>query len=244
MMRRRRGFIGLGMGTRARPPVMPAIYRDLIAYYRMEGGGADATGRGNDLAEQNGASYAAGKVGSGLSLVGASSQYLARNNVTDLGNLTSFWVSAWVNPGVLGINNSIVYTVKADGSSAASILTGINSLGAAFNQVRRSDGTLVLCESPTGTSPVGDGNWHLTDFALDGSTRTLYTYVDTVLLKTADLGGSIWQEASPKLYLGMNRALNEPWDGLLDEVGIWRRVPTAADLAARYAGGAGRSLYP
>ncbi len=239
--RRRRGFVGLGIGVKARPPVLPAIYNGLAAYYKFENTDwLDSTGRGNSLTGSGGPTVAAGKVGNGVALAAASTQYLSRAALTDIANLSSFWISAWVNAASLPANRSIAYTIKGDNSIAYQTL-GVNSGGAVFFQPRRADNTTVTCLTATGV--ITTSAWYLVDAFVNGATQTAEIYVNGASAATTSLGQGLWQEASPKLIIGATRVFSELWDGTIDEVGYWTRVPTAAELAARYAAGAGLGLY-
>jgi len=96
----------------------------------------------------------------------------------------------------------------------------------------------------TGATDVTDGNWHhlvaISD--ADGATFGTAIYVD------GNLDGQIAGNAAvaangSRVIIGDNPgARGRYWNGAIDDVAIWNRVLTEAEISALYAGGAGKPV--
>ncbi len=92
-----------------------------------------------------------------------------------------------------------------------------------------------------GSRPGGDGNWHHVVATTAGSSTALY--VDGVLRSTGGTG-TIQDNGSNQLCIGCNPdAGNRVWNGQIDDIGMWNRALSLAEVQEIYnAGLAGTSL--
>jgi hypothetical protein len=84
--------------------------------------------------------------------------------------------------------------------------------------------------------PVNDGHWHHVAVTWDGSTMRMY--LDGLLRETVPFDGEVISNDLP-LHLGYEpRTGHSPLNGLLDEVSIYKRALSAAEIAAIASAGA------
>jgi hypothetical protein len=157
-------------------------------------------------------------------------------NAAQLGaNLANgFTISAWVNPRSLGESNGGRVLDKSDSTSAGNGFR-VGMVSAASFGLRLNAGT--ACKAANNATPVG--TWtHILVTVTAGQLSNFY--VNGVLSGTAnqDLVQtiSIITTTNP-LRIG-NRAYDtgSTFDGAIRHVKMWKRVLTAAEIAADYAG--------
>lgn len=93
------------------------------------------------------------------------------------------------------------------------------------------------------TGAYTDGNWH--HFALTRTGTTLTLYVDGAVADSTITGEAI--DASTGAAIGAatsGMAYSQPWQGLVDEVSIYNRSISAADVAAIHAAGSAGKCAP
>jgi hypothetical protein len=105
--------------------------------------------------------------------------------------------------------------------------------------------------SPSGVLPVFSvgsaggivtGTWYNVIAWHDAVNNQLGISVNNVATTVAHSGGVRAGNAEVRIGSGETGG-NEEWDGLIDEVGVWKRVLTAAERTQLYNGGAGIT-YP
>ena len=107
---------------------------DLVAYFPFEGTVADSKNSLTGGALAGGAGFTAGKKGQAYQ--GTTTGYASYTNSGDLGTLTSYTVSMWINTQKHGGGAQSVFTVtKADGSFWGNFFMLIEGAGAADNML-------------------------------------------------------------------------------------------------------------
>jgi hypothetical protein len=186
----------------------------LLAYYRFDGSLADASGNGQTLTALSGPAYIPGVLGQG-----ASEMSLTRAAVAGVGSACS--LSAWFKVGedgashVLGFGN-LGFSVELD----ANLTDGSNVFGLIDDPSLPFDVSLVQGDK-IHVVFVTDGAG--SEFYVNGVSRGTSPTVPSVDLSAAafTLGGN----AGPATAT--------------DEVGVWDRALTAAEVLLLYDGGAG-----
>ena len=198
-----------------------------------EGSGAtaaDSSGMGND-GTVNGATWAGGTIGGALSFDGTS-DYVAIPNESDYDCAGAVSVCAWI---------------KADPSMGA--WKGAVTKSDNMNLQRYNDTAKIVWQT-NGTSQyqlqsasdVIDDQWHHVVGTYDGADKKLY--VDGVLDATAACTGSIDTTDEP-VEIGRNSHHDSYyWKGLIDDVRIYNRAITPAEVAALHAAGGGTPPPP
>jgi hypothetical protein len=208
---------------------------DLEAYYKFNNDGLDASGNGLDLTFTGTEAYATGKFGNGYDLPGNEANYAARavnDTVLDFpGAKATFSISAWVNPTTL--------------TAAAGFQSVVEKVNAAlgWGVIVLNDGSVQFAAggaglATTATGVVTTGSFQHILVVNDGTTTKIY--VDgTEEASAASITNNITTEP---LRIGDRATSNSPWDGVIDEVAIWSRALTAAEITELYNSGSGLEL--
>jgi hypothetical protein len=212
----------------ARPPGASSLLTGLAAYYPFETLTLDATGHGNNLTNTNGVTQAAGKVGQAASFVAANSQQLQIASNLPL-QINGDWTWAgWFKPATLsGVYQNLFYA-----PNVRVFLSGTTSQLAADDL------------SHGGVSPgptLSPGTWYFGWVQWDSATMMFRASVNNGT-QASNAPGSPLSSGASFVHMGDNGSGNY-YGGLLDEVGVWNRKLTPAEMAALYNGGAGVT-YP
>ena len=206
----------------------------LRAYYPFNGNANDESGNRNN-GTPNGIDWLTSQLGTSAQFDGDRSllQYI---NCGNLAIPEQFTYSAWIKKDGFNIDNDAMsILVKRDGVSLSNILWFV---------LDNASGKLVWEQGfggSTGESLYGvtdlsaDNNWHLVTIVYDGSERRLYL--------DANLEGTKSENRAPtqfdaNLYIGLEKDnSNGPqraWKGLIDNVRIYNRALTAAEIQNLY----------
>jgi hypothetical protein len=187
---------------------------------------------------------AAGKFGSGLSLTSPSSTAgtyvgLPSSNTGDLASITNaVSVSLWANVSSsnTGANNSF-YDSSADGFVLFGTAAGISfkvTNGVTTSQNVRATSTGVNVFNTATNTP---GFVHIVG-TYDGATTAIWINGTKFAGQSAAYPSLRTQVAN----LGADTAANTLMTGVLDDVGVWNRALTDAEIAYLYNGGVGNPI--
>jgi uncharacterized repeat protein (TIGR02543 family) len=217
-----------------------ALPADLVAWWRAE----PATGNvvPDMIGDHDGAffsgntatvpAYTDGKVGSAFAFDGT--LYVQVPDAAEL-HLPELTAEAWIFPAVLSGDQTII-AHGSDASTNPTWLMGVN------------DGTPRFVIGQAGaissTSPIPLNQWTHMAISFDGETRQLYVNGEQVASVKREIA-LLYGSAVP-LTIGSNRARNassQLFNGRVDEVSLYRRALTAAEiLSVVDAGPAGKSI--
>jgi hypothetical protein len=196
------------------------------AYWRFdEGSGTvagDATGHGNTGALQNGAGWTAGIRGTAVSLDGVDDYVSIANSF----RLTSanFTLDAWIkgDPGMEQFGRIL------DSGYATGFALGRNGGGRQVLFEFRGSPYLIS------NADAIDNNWHHVAVVKSGGTATLY--VDGAVQASVAVNAEAPTNTLP-LFIGYNpgEGTRGHWKGQLDEVRIYDRALSAAEVQANYS---------
>ena len=149
--------------------------------------------------------------------------------------------------------------MKSEGLTVGQTIIGKDNGGSnrSYQLYLNSNGYLLATYFLAGTlssnsriySPItGDGNWHFIVMWYDTTSRTLNLRLDNAagLGETGTATGtSTLPSTLIDFQIGARQfgGAQDYFDGLIDEVGFWRRVLTPAERTTLYNGGAGLT-YP
>lgn len=198
----------------------------------------DETDNNNDLTDNNTVTYSAThQEGSySASFDKANSEYLSRAYASVTFNNKEDWsFVGWVYLGRVDQNLGILNF--GDNNDGIQILYLHNN--DVFRITRMGDGTHRISDLDWGTTVDAVGWYHL-GITLDGSTGNIELY-----LNGSDDGGSAGtsltklynDDASEDFKLGYEKAGSAYFYGYMDEVAIFDRVLTAAEVSSIYSGG-------
>jgi hypothetical protein len=194
----------------------------------------DSSGSGNTATLQAGASWTAGRVGANaLNLTGASNSFVsAPAPVID--SSRSYSVAAWVRPSNLAAAHQTF--VAIDGNVISPFYLQIAS-GQYVFALRHTDSTSAALTTATGVAATV-GVWTHLVAVHDDTANTVSLYVDGTLRSTVAFN-SPWK-ANGATTVGRARWNSSPVDffsGAIDDVHLYDRALTAAEVAQRFSGG-------
>lgn len=206
----------------------------LAAFWKLDeasGTRVDAVGTSH-LSDNNTVTQAAGKGGNAAQFVAANSEYLscASNALVQTGDI-DFSLAGWVYHDTLpGLQT---YVARSQG-------------GAQEYHLRSNSGSLNF-QVLSGTTLVGSishgsalsaATWYFWCAYHDSVNNLVGLSINAGVPATAATTGPMATQNIP-ITLGARGALDNFLNGRLDNVGLWRRVLTAAERTRLYNGGAG-----
>jgi len=202
----------------------------LRGYWRLDGSGTDAAGP-EDLTAVGGVTYAAGKIGSAADISGAGAGRLTRSALGSGYDVTGggFTFECWVNVRSLafGIDPRIAFA----GSTGASYWEiHVCDEGCTTGTARLRLVTPSTTTELQSNANINNAAWHHLAATYDGSKLRLY--VDGVLDDSLAQGGISIPTSGGTLSLGARPAGENQFDGLIDDVRIWARARTQAEIQA------------
>jgi len=218
----------LGLGV----PAQAGLTDGLVAYFSFEDGsnlGLDNTGNGNDGTAAGDPVGVVGKVGNGVEFDGAG-DWFALANEANFDLPTAMTVAVWIQP---------TWTTSWQGVVA-------KGEGGRWRLARDGGGTDVKFSGNTGNVDgnvaVNDGAWHLVVATFDGANTTASMYIDDLAVRTT-VSGATQENGDKQVMIGNNPdSTGRAFNGLMDEVGIWDRALSAAEVAQLWNGGAGNDV--
>ncbi|MGP3913809.1 LamG-like jellyroll fold domain-containing protein [Nonomuraea sp. 10N515B] len=210
----------------------------LVAAYGMnEGSGtsvADSSGQ-NNTGTGTGTGWADGKYGKALSFNGSTS-WVTVQDAASLRLTTGMTLSAWVNPATLSSWRPIVG--KELSSDAVSYTLYASNSSAPSGWVQTDP---VTHSTVNGTSPLPVNTWSHVALTYDGTALRLF--VNGQQVGQTALSGSLYDDGSP-LRIGGNAAWGEFFSGLIDEVRVYNRAQTTAEIQTDMNSPVGGSTTP
>jgi Concanavalin A-like lectin/glucanases superfamily/Thrombospondin type 3 repeat len=194
-------------------------------YWPFDGSGADLSGGGRDLTLFGGVGFASGLFGQALDLHNNGSQFAARpidDAIYDFG-ANDFTVQVWVN-----FNNTFREQTLIEKFSGAAgpdwTLTKLDGNALHFFALP----AIVLTSAPLS---ISSGMWHHIVVRREGT--TLQVFYDGSAVAQGSSTGAISDTGMP-LLVGKRNQLdgrNFAVDGRIDEVAIWSRALSEAEIA-------------
>lgn len=214
----------------------------LVAYWRLDeasGTRVDATGRGNDLTDNNTVTQAAGKVGNAAQFAAANSEYLSLADNADLsmGGDTPFTLAAWCNPATTGGDRGLI--TKSSNPGVREYQVRMNNT-ARFQFVASADGAATAVASQNVAWALL--TWHLVMAWHDPDLNTINTQIDNGVITSATLAGGVFDDTNTFCIGATNSGASLFWDGLIGPAGVWKRLLTPAERAYIWNSGRGRYL--
>ena len=203
----------------------------LVAYWKLDetsGTRNDSVGS-NHLTDNNTVTSAAGKISNAASFDSANLEYLsiADNADVRVGGI-DFSMSFWMNPGSLDVFRAILG--KRSGAGQDWNLQIYPDDDAVHFEV---GGASLLTSGTTLTAST----WYHTIIYRDSVNNNYCIVINDGTPSTANNATEITDSAAP-FEIGRTLATNY-YSGLIDEVGLWKRVLSASEITQLYNGGAG-----
>jgi hypothetical protein len=215
-----------------------------VALYQAEGNANDTSGNSHNGTIHGGVTFTSGKSGQAFSFAGNVGDYVEVPNAAALEPAANLTVDMWVKgPAPAG------YLLAKGQGDASGASYAFYTLHDGLQFYVHVGGGFTL--SPDAGPGIWDNNWHHIAGTYDGSVVRLYVDGVQVGSGTASAGTIAYAasdaNASHDLFIG-NYALttfypggNFPFKGQIDDVGVYNRTLSGAEIAAIYsAGSAGK----
>lgn len=240
--------------VRRRPIVAGAtepLLTGLVAYWALEeasGTRVDATGRGNDLADNNTVTQTTGKVGNAALFTAANSEYLSHADNADLSMGDIDWTFVfWVNLVTDCPPNGFMVIAKDVDTPANSRDYTVDIQDDTGNNIARhyinGGGTALVAATTFGD--IATGTWRMGVVKHNASADTLTISIDNGAADSDPTTGIVPQDSGAEFRMGARAfATFEGYmNGGIDEVGMWKRSLSAGEITRLWNSGAGCS-YP
>jgi hypothetical protein len=195
---------------------------NLLAYWPLDGNYYDVTGHGYDATAGSSVFFDSGHIGQSAYFNGSNyTSYLDCQNSENMDLDTGTTISAWIKSS------------GADDQWASVVTKGVN----AWRLIRNSSSDAISFHfnaagggeyQANGSTSVFDGQWHHLMGVYDGN--SVYLYVDGDLDTTTPAGAV--NTSNDPVYIGsrVNNTSNRNWIGNIDEVRIYNRALSEAEL--------------
>jgi hypothetical protein len=226
-----------GGGGAVAPP--SPLLTGLVAYWKLDeasGSRADSSGNGSTLSLAAGAVPSrVGRVGNGADFVPGNWLTCASNPNIVMGDI-DFTIAGWLWFDTLASQNPLE---KNDGTYIDYVIYGTPA--GEYGAIVASPSGSVLIQTPPG---VAANTWHFVVLQHDATTHTLSLSRDNgVGSASASTAGKPPYVTTGSLTIGAGRGGGYGFDGIIDEIGIWKRLLTPAEITQLYNGGVGLT-YP
>ena len=207
---------------------------------------ADSSGNGDDGSLVGGATWVAAKVDNGISLDGAG-QYVAVADSPRLRLSGSWTVTTWLQMSALpatGAMYTVLAKTDASGNETYSLRVdnnygqfGVTAPGSFVVQFAGATGGDVY--ALTTPAAIETGRWYWLVGSWDTSSSSLALYLDGEPAASVTNATTTPTTAGGQDFLIGDNAghLGQDFHGILDEVRIYDRALTAAEIASLYAAG-------
>jgi hypothetical protein len=208
----------------------------MVAWWRAETNGEDFVGSNDGVL--SGVTFANGKVGQAFNFSAANQNIaLPASSSLNVGAGAGFAIACWINPANNAVPYPLIEWTTAGGVIGPRLWLNVNHLG------QGGPGTLsfsftdssphFLASSPNLISP---GTWHHAAMTYDKPAGMCRLYLNGVEVASRNVG-SITAATNTPMILGFRPG----WDsypGMLDEVALFSRTLSAAEIQAIHAAGA------
>lgn len=226
------------------PAAPSSLLTSLVAYWKLDeasGSRFDSTANGSTLTDNNTVTQVVGKVAFAAQFTAANSESLsaADNAALSMGDI-GFTIACWAFLDSVTARRAFV--LKAAGSANTSEYMLRTSGTGAAALVTFSVGNGVASGAVSSVAPLVAGQWYFLAGRYDSVNDLVRLRVDTTDLTPVSYAGGSFDSANT-FTLGRWIAGGDFMDGAIDEVGIWKRHLTDAELTTLRNGGNGVT-YP
>lgn len=211
----------------------------LVSYWELEeasGTRMDSHGS-NDLTDNNTVGQGTGIQGNCADLESANSEYLdisdGSQSGLDLGGDMAF--SFWFNAESFPATSHGVISKWLNNTSTSSAY--FVALGATYIELQLQNGTSTTSLDKATT--FSTATWYHVVINYDISAGTVEFFVNGSSIGTASGGPASINNGNESFKIGVLRTGIWPFDGLIDEVGVWSKVLTSTEVTDLYNSGAG-----
>ncbi|MBP7050760.1 MAG: discoidin domain-containing protein [Phycisphaerae bacterium] len=206
-------------------PVDPGT-TGLVAWYKFDGDAKDSAGSHHGVATGS-PGYTTGKVGQALNMT-SDAQYVLVPYSADLA-MSTFTVAAWVNVADLDALRAILGTRIGGDYTFDFKVTSASVHSDVGNGTAWLNSNIFVYEDQGGLCDIGV--WYYLATVVDDVTDTAKTYINGALAQTATFSGTpMFMQSGQSLGIGYCSS-GEYMHGQLDEVRIYNRALSDAEMA-------------
>lgn len=222
-----------------------ALTDQLVSYWKADessGNMADSVGS-NTLTNNGTATFATGKINNGVDLESGSTQYMSITDAAQTGldlTGTNFSFNFWAKPE----------SQPSAGTQRALIAKFQPAAGERQYQTYyyEDGGVFYLGIQITTTSggvaqTLSNATWYMITYVFDDTANSCEVFVNGSSIGTISGLTSAVTDSGQEFRLGYSNGGAGLWDGMFDEIGVWNRKLTGAEVTSLYNGGNGLA-YP
>lgn len=200
----------------------------LLVYYPFNGNADDKSGNGNKVTV-NGASFKSGACGRARHFDGTD-DYIEIADSPTLNPDTQITIEAWVKPDFTstGASGRAILSKGATSNTAPEYVLAVDSAMHFYFSMSDAAGEQYPVTAPTTPYQLHPGTWYHVAGTYDGAMARLY--INGVLTDRRPANLPITDSTLP-LYLGrLHNNNNAYWRGIIDEVRVYNRALTEAEI--------------
>ena len=219
-----------------------ALFDNLIAYYKLDGNCRDSVNIYDGI--PNNITFVDGKIGE-CAQTNGNSQYISLPNEVSVKGRTQVSYSGWCFIESTPNKDFYIVTEIANSSGYTRASFGVNTSLLPFAVARTvATGDTGSVQKVTGTSPMSTGTWYFLCAVFDLSNGNIILYVNGVAVGSLDVTASSFVNANPHRIRLFDFAESGSGSVRVDEVGIWSKALSAAEVSELYNNGAGKTYSP
>ena len=214
-----------------------ALTDNLEAFWELDN--VNDSHSSNTLTNNGTVTFVTGKVGNAADFVPASSQYLSRaDNAALSAGDTDMTIQAWVKFDSFDSSPTII--CKCDtGGFGGDLEYAIYTTDTGELRSRRYNGSTFNTITSSGNLSLS--TWYHVVTTYDASANVHALIINDGTPITASYSPGSWDTGN-SFTIGIDSTSQGHWmDGLVDQVGIWRRVLSSSEITELYNSGNGRS---
>lgn len=225
------------------PTVHAALTDSMVGFWKLDDTWTDAHGS-NNLTPSGSPVFTTGKINNGVDLEDSSSQFgdIVDNPDLSTGDI-SFTIAAWVKmESCSGVLKTIISKSTYPGQREYGLVCHTTSNR--FEFFISTDGSSVsksVAANNLGAPSLG--SWYYVVAWHDASSDEIGIQVNNGTPNTVATTGLAPSDRSGKFSIGDENGLARFMDGVVDEVGFWKRALTVSERTELYNAGAGNA-YP
>ena len=210
------------------------------AYYRLDGNCRDSVNMYDGI--PNNITFVDGKIGE-CAQTNGNSQYISLPNEVSVKGRTQVSYSGWCFIEFTLSNEFYIITEIANSNGYTRAAFGVNAALLPFAGVRTvATGDTGSFQKVTGTSPMSKSTWYFLCAVFDLSNGNIILYVNGVAVGSLTVALSSFVDSDPYRIRIFEFDASVSGHVRVDELGIWSKALSAAEVSELYNNGAGKLL--
>lgn len=217
--------------------VYAALTTNIVSYYKFDSSNSnDSVGSNNGSDTAITYSTANGKINVGAGFNGSTSK-ISLGNVLGSTFTGTFTINMWCNITDFSLNTALISKSNAGGVASPLDVYASQTSGTVNFYLGNGAGSIAI----TSNSAPSTGSFVMYTFTSDGSATTggMNMYFNNSLQAVTPAGTNAVADQAVSTIIGSRTDGVTKMKGACDEIGIWSRVLSGAEITSLYNGGAG-----